>query len=83
MNLIKYVLYFSPHQDDELLNLGAAMCKDINAGYEVFCVLCTDGGASGARRRPDDKSTGKSCARFASGAGGVVDGTTGGRVRPR
>lgn len=49
MSIIQYVFYFSPHQDDELLNLGAAMCKDIDAGYEVFCVLCTDGGASGAR----------------------------------
>lgn len=50
MNEVKYVFYFSPHQDDELLNLGTAMCKDIDAGREVFCVLCTDGGASGARR---------------------------------
>ena len=44
------VFYFSPHQDDELLNLGTAMCQDIDAGREIFCVLCTDGGASGARR---------------------------------
>ena len=50
MTETKYVFYFSPHQDDELLNLGTAMCKDIDAGREVFCVLCTDGGASGARR---------------------------------
>ena len=50
MNESRYVFYFSPHQDDELLNLGTAMCKDIDAGREVFCVLCTDGGASGARR---------------------------------
>ena len=48
------VFYFSPHQDDELLNLGTAMCKDIDAGREVFCVLCTDGGASGARRLIDN-----------------------------
>ena len=50
MNEVKYVFYFSPHQDDELLNLGTAICRDIDAGREVFCVLCTDGGASGARR---------------------------------
>ena len=50
MRETKYIFYFSPHQDDELLNLGAALCKDIDAGREVFCVLCTDGGASGARR---------------------------------
>ena len=47
---MKHIFYFSPHQDDELLNLGTAMCRDIDAGHEVFCVLCTDGGASGARR---------------------------------
>ena len=47
---MKQIFYFSPHQDDELLNLGTAMCRDIDAGHEVFCVLCTDGGASGARR---------------------------------
>ena len=50
MSAEKYIFYFSPHQDDELLNLGTAMCKDIDAGHEVFCVLCTDGGASGARQ---------------------------------
>lgn len=50
MTETKYAFFFSPHQDDELLNLGTAMCQDIDAGREVFCVLCTDGGASGARR---------------------------------
>lgn len=43
------VFYFAPHQDDELTNFGAAICADLDAGHEVFCVLCTDGGASGAR----------------------------------
>ncbi len=44
------IFYFSPHQDDELTNLGAAICADLEQGREVFCVLCTDGGASGARK---------------------------------
>ena len=44
------IFYFAPHQDDEVTNLGAAMIRDIDAGNEVFCVLCTDGSASGARR---------------------------------
>ncbi|MBQ6065273.1 MAG: PIG-L family deacetylase [Clostridia bacterium] len=57
MSETKYVFFFSPHQDDELLNLGAAMCRDIDAGREVFCVLCTDGGASGARRLIGDGET--------------------------
>lgn len=57
MSETKYVFFFSPHQDDELLNLGAAMCQDIDAGYEVYCVLCTDGGASGARQLVGDGET--------------------------
>ena len=44
-----HVFYFPPHQDDELTNFGAAILKDIAAGYDVRCVLCTDGGASSAR----------------------------------
>ena len=54
---MKHIFYFSPHQDDELLNLGAAMCRDIDPHHEVFCVLCTDGGASGARRLIGDGGT--------------------------
>ena len=54
---MKHIFYFSPHQDDELLNLGAAICRDIDAGYDVYCVLCTDGGASGARRLIGDGGT--------------------------
>lgn len=46
----QYVFYFAPHQDDELLNFGAAITQDIDAGNQVFCVLCTDGSASGARQ---------------------------------
>lgn len=42
--------YFAPHQDDELLNTGAAICRDLDAGIRVHCVLCTDGSASGARK---------------------------------
>ena len=46
---MKQIFYFSPHQDDEVTNLGAAICADLEQGHEVFCVLCTDGGASCAR----------------------------------
>ena len=45
----KQIFYFAPHQDDELTNLGAAICADVEQGHEVYCVLCTDGAASGAR----------------------------------
>lgn len=46
----KYVFYFPPHQDDEITNFGVSLMQDIDAGYHVVCVLCTDGGASSARR---------------------------------
>ncbi len=48
--MTEHVFYLVPHQDDELTNFGAAICADVSAGREVFCALCTDGGASGARR---------------------------------
>ena len=50
METERYVFYFAPHQDDEISNLGAALTTDLLAGKQVFCVLCTDGSASGARR---------------------------------
>ncbi|MCR5041144.1 MAG: PIG-L family deacetylase [Clostridia bacterium] len=46
----EHVFYFSPHQDDELLNFGAAVIRDTDSGLDVHVVLCTDGGASSARR---------------------------------
>ena len=49
MDQKRFVFYFPPHQDDELCNFGAAILRDLDAGHEVFSVLCTDGGASSAR----------------------------------
>lgn len=46
----RYCFYFAPHQDDELTNLGVPVCRDLDDGNAVFCVLCTDGSVSGARR---------------------------------
>ena len=43
-------LYFAPHQDDELTNLGPEICRALSEGHRVTVVLCTDGGASGVRR---------------------------------
>ena len=54
----RYVLYFAPHQDDELNNCGMSIIRDVGSGAKVSCVLCTDGGASGARRMLCD---GKDC----------------------
>ncbi|MBQ6019932.1 MAG: PIG-L family deacetylase [Clostridia bacterium] len=46
----RFVFYFVPHQDDEITNFGVSILRDIDAGFRVICVLCTDGGASSARR---------------------------------
>lgn len=39
-------IFYSPHQDDELLTMGVAIINHINAGYDVHVVLLTDGSAS-------------------------------------
>ena len=39
----KTILYFSPHQDDELLSMGIDICKSISEGHNVHVILCTDG----------------------------------------
>ena len=54
--MAKRHFYFAPHQDDEVTNLGAAICADLEEGREVFCVICTDGGASCARQLLADGS---------------------------
>lgn len=46
------ILYFSPHQDDELLTMGVDICKTcLLPNKEVHIVLCTDGSKSPARQR--------------------------------
>ena len=54
----KTILYFSPHQDDELLSMGIDICNSINTGYDVHVVLCTDGSKCMVRRQVGD---GKEC----------------------
>lgn len=39
----KTILYFSPHQDDELLSMGIDICNSISEGHNVHVILCTDG----------------------------------------
>ena len=48
------IFYFAPHQDDELTNLGPAICRDLTNGESVHVVLLTDGGASGVKRMLSD-----------------------------
>lgn len=41
------VFFFTPHQDDEALFMGAAIKQHVDAGRKVWVVLLTDGGSSG------------------------------------
>ena len=41
-----YAFFFTPHQDDEVLSMGAAIQAMTNAGRPVYVVLLTDGGSS-------------------------------------
>lgn len=44
------LIYFAPHQDDELLTLGVDACRALASGeYNVHVVLCTDGSKSNKR----------------------------------
>ena len=44
------VIYFAPHQDDELLTLGVDACRTLMDGEtDVHVVLCTDGSKSNKR----------------------------------
>lgn len=43
------VLFVVPHQDDELLTLGAAVSNHVDARHDVHIALLTDGGNSGVR----------------------------------
>lgn len=47
----KTVIYFVPHQDDEVLTMGNAIAADVARGNDVKVVFFTDGSASGARAK--------------------------------
>lgn len=47
----KTVLYFAPHQDDELLSMGADICASVANGKDVHVVLCSDGSMSGVLKQ--------------------------------
>lgn len=44
------ILFFAPHQDDELLTLGIHACALNNRNANVHIFLCTDGSKSSVRR---------------------------------
>ena len=48
------ILYFIPHQDDELLTMGVSIIKDMKE-HDVHVVLCTDGSKSNIRKVLNNK----------------------------
>lgn len=54
----KVVLFFSPHQDDELLTLGAYAQHVMSQGADAHVILCSNGVKSYVRQMLDD---GQSC----------------------
>lgn len=51
------VLYFSPHQDDELLSMGIDICTSLKKKYDVHVILCSDGSKSGVKRILNNSKT--------------------------
>ncbi|MBQ9517407.1 MAG: PIG-L family deacetylase [Eubacterium sp.] len=45
------VLYFAPHQDDELLTMGIDIAASVKNGYDVHVIVVTDGASSNVRLR--------------------------------
>lgn len=56
----KTILYFAPHQDDELLTLGLDICRSVRKKWNVHVILCADGSRSNMRRVLNN---GKSCGK--------------------
>lgn len=56
----KTVLYFAPHQDDELLTMGLDICASVKRNMDVHVILCADGSRSGVLRVLNN---GKSCGK--------------------
>ena len=56
----KTLLYFVPHQDDELLSMGIDIAQCVKENHDVHVILCTDGSRSRVRQRLND---GKSCSK--------------------
>lgn len=40
------IIYYSPHQDDEILSMGPAIRRDLSKGKEVYMLLISDGSTS-------------------------------------
>ena len=56
----KTMLYFAPHQDDELLTMGIGISTSIKKNHKVHVILCTDGSKSYVRKVLNN---GKTCSK--------------------
>lgn len=54
------VLYFVPHQDDEVLSMGVSIAQHVSSGEDVKVICCTDGSGSFVRTLLND---GGSCTK--------------------
>lgn len=57
----KTVLYFAPHQDDELLSMGIDIAVSVKNGYDVHVIMVTDGASSNVRLRLGDRKYCEQC----------------------
>ncbi len=55
------VLYFAPHQDDELLTMGIDIAASVKNGYDVHVIICTDGASSNVRLRLGNREFCEQC----------------------
>lgn len=56
----KTLLYFAPHQDDELLTMGIDISSSVSKKQDVHVILCTDGSKSNVRKLLNN---GKNCSK--------------------
>lgn len=50
-NANSHVVFYVPHQDDDLLTMGVGIRNHIKGGHNVHVVMLTDGAASGVRTK--------------------------------
>lgn len=51
INANSHVIFYVPHQDDDLLTMGVGIRNHINGGHNVHVVMLTDGAASAVRTK--------------------------------
>lgn len=61
MKKSKKIIYFVPHQDDEVLTMGISIAMSVKDGCDVYVVLCTDGSCSRIRTVLNDGNVCEKC----------------------